>query len=162
MHQKVRRQKITGTGGAGKMIVQGARNRDSGTVAAAVIDGTDMETIQEHIYEWVEPGSALFTDEHKSYSGLEQNFALKQVNHARGEYVSGIVHTNGIENYWSLLKRGIRGTQVHVSRAHLPRYVTERTFAYNNREASDLGRMQVATAGANGRRLTWAQLTAHS
>jgi transposase-like protein len=159
MHQKVRRQKIHGTGGIDKMIVQGARNRDTGTVTAAVIDGTDTATIQEHIYEWIGTGSALFTDEHKSYGGLEQDFALKQVNHAKGEYVSGDVHTNGIENYWSLLKRSIKGTQIHVSPDHLVRYVAERTFAYNHRDADDLGRMRAAVAGTSGRRLTWAQLT---
>ena len=65
-----------------------------------------------------------------------------QVNHAKGEYVSGDVHTNGIENYWSLLKRSIKGTQIHVSPDHLDRYVTERTFAYNHRDADDLGRMR--------------------
>jgi transposase-like protein len=161
MHHKVRRHRITGTGGKDKMVVQGARNRDSGTVTATVIDGTDRATIQEHVYQWVEPGSALFTDEHNSYNGLEQDFAVKQVNHAKGEYVSGDVHTNGIENYWSLLKRSIKGTQIHVSAAHLDRYVTERTFVYNHRDAGDLGRMRAAVAGANGRRLAWARLTDH-
>jgi transposase-like protein len=162
MHHKVRRQRIHGPGGMDKMVVQGARNRDSGTVTAAVIDAMDAATIQEHIYEWVEPGSALFTDTHKSYEGLDRDFAVKQVNHSKGEYVSGIVHTNGIENFWSLLKRSLKGTQIHVDRAHLGRYVTERTFAYNHRDAGDLGRMRAAVAGAPGRRLTWAELTDHS
>jgi transposase-like protein len=116
MHRKARAQRIRGTGGMDKMTVQGARNRDSGTVTATVIAGTGSTTIQEHIYEWVEPGSALFTDEHASYKGLEEDFAIKQVNHRIGEYVSGDVHTNGIENFWSLLKRSIKGTQIHVAR----------------------------------------------
>lgn len=160
MHHTVRRQRITGTGGVDKMVVQGARNRDSGTVTAAVIDGTDRESVQENIYEWVEPGSALFTDTHKSYQGLDQDFAVKMVNHGKGEYVSGIVHTNGIENFWSLLKRGIKGTQIHVDRAHLHRYVNERTFAYNNRHVGDLGRVRSVLGNVSGR-LTWAQLTDH-
>jgi len=159
MHRKAHKQKIHGTGGIDKMIVQGARNRDTGTVTATVIDGTDTATIQEHIYEWVERGSAVFTDTHKSYDGLDADYAVKQVNHSRGEYVSGDVHTNGIENYWSLLKRSIKGTQIHVSPDHLDRYVTERTFAYNNRQSSDLDRMRAAVAGTTGRRLTWADLT---
>lgn len=162
MHHKVRRQRITGTGGIDKMIVQGARNRDSGMVTASVIDGTDTDTIQEHIYEWVETGSALFTDTHKSYEGLDACYALKQVNHSKGEYVSGIVHTNGIENFWSLLKRSIKGTQIHVHPVHLQRYVVERTFAYNQRGTDDLGRMRAAMAGAAGQRLTWATLTAQT
>ena len=150
MHRKVRKQRIHGTGGMDKMIVQGARNRDTGTVTATVIQGTATATIQEHIFQWVETGSALYTDVHKSYGGLEESFALKQVNHSTGEYVSGDVHTNGIENYWSLLKRGIKGTQIHVSASHLNRYVTERTFAYNHRKDDDLGRMR-AVAGGNQR-----------
>jgi transposase-like protein len=125
MHWKARKEKISGTGGADKMIVQGARNRDTGKVTAAVILATDAATIQEHIYEWVEPGSALFTDTHKGYIGLEACYAIKQVNHAHKQYVSGDVHTNGIENFWSLLKRSIKGTQIHVTIAHLDRYVTE-------------------------------------
>jgi transposase-like protein len=141
------------------MVVQGARNRETGTVVAKVITGTDTSTIQEQIYEWVETGSAVFTDAHKSYIGLEEDFAVKQVNHRRGEYVCGIVSTNGIENYWSLLKRSIKGTQIHVSAAHLDRYVMERTFAYKNRLGDHLARMRVAVAGTNGRRLTWSELT---
>jgi transposase-like protein len=159
MHRKVRRQKITGTGGAGKATVQGGRNRDTGRVNAQVITGLDTETIQANVYEWVEPGSALFTDEHQSYRGLEHDYAHKMINHSRGEYVSGIVHTNGIENFWSLLKRSIKGTQIHVSPNHLDRYVTERTFAYNNRGATDLGRMRAVVAGTAGRHLTWTALT---
>lgn len=158
MHHSIRKQKIHGTGGVDKMVVQGARNRDDNRVVATVIHGTDTATIQEHISEWVEPGSALFTDTHKVYDGLDACYAVKQVNHSKGEYVAGDVHTNGIENYWSLLKRSIKGSQIHVSSEHLQRYVVERTFAYNNRETDDLGRMRAATSGAAGRRLTWNEL----
>ena len=159
MHQKVRREKITGTGGVNKMIVQGARNRDTNRVDARVITGTDTATIQANIYEWVEPGSNLYTDTAAAYKGLDAHFAIKKVNHSKGEYVAGDVHTNGIENFWSLLKRSIKGTQIHVSPDHLHRYVNERTFAYNNRTTDDLGRLRVAVAAGAGRRLTWAQLT---
>jgi transposase-like protein len=159
MHRDVHARKITGTGGVDKMIVQGARNRDTGSVTAAVITGVDAATIQENIYEWVETGSAVFTDTHSGYKGLDACYAVKQVNHSKGEYVSGIVHTNGIENFWSLLKRSIKGTQIHVSPEHLQRYVTERMFTYNNRETDDLGRMRAVTAGTAGRRLTWDELT---
>jgi transposase-like protein len=160
MHHKVRKQKIHGTGGVDKLIVQGARNRGDGRVTAAVISGTDAATLQENIYKWVETGSALFTDEHRGYNGVEMIYAHKTVNHASGEYVSGDVHTNGIENYWSLLKRSIKGSQIHVSASHLHRYVNERTFAYNYRETDGLGRMQAAMSGVNGRRVTWDELTA--
>ena len=82
MHRKVRKQKIHGTGGNDKLIVQGARNRDDNRVVASVIAGTDRATLQENIYKWVETGSALFTDEHRGYNGVEMIYAHKTVNHA--------------------------------------------------------------------------------
>ena len=94
----------------------------------------------------------------RPYGGLDRDFAHKQVNHAKGEYVCGLVHANGIENFWSLLQRSIKGTQIHVAPYHLDRYVTERTFAHNHRDADDLGRMRAAMGGSAGRRLTWRQL----
>jgi len=159
MHKDAR-SKLTGTGGTDKAIVQGARHREAGQVRATVVEATDAATLQGTVRSWVEPGSAVFTDQHVSYRGLEVDYAHKTVDHSR-EYVSGIVHTNGIENFWSLLKRALKGTQTHVDRAHLDRYVTERTFSYNHRDDSDLTRLRVAIAGANGHRLTWAQLTDH-
>ena len=148
-------------GGKERMtIVQGARNRDSGTVTAAVIQGTDAASVQPNIYEWLEIGSALYTDTATTYNGLEQHFAMKQVNHKRKQYVSGDVSTNGIENFWSVLKRSIKGSQIHVDPAHLQRYVNERVFAFNHRNAGDLGRMRAALTGTAGCRLTWATLTA--
>ena len=89
----------------------------------------------------------------------EDGYDHKTVTHGRREYVSGIVHTNGIENFWALLKRSIKGTQTHVSRDHLGRYVTERQFAYNYRTATDLERMRQAMGGTAGRRITYAELT---
>jgi hypothetical protein len=83
--------------------------------------------------------SAVFTDTHKSYKGLEKNFAMKQVNHSKGEYVCGIVHTNGIENYWSLLQRSIKGTQIHISSRHLDRYATEWTSPTTTATLATLG-----------------------
>jgi hypothetical protein len=73
--------------------------------------------------------------------------------------VSGNVHTNGLENFWCLYKRAWRGNYTHNVRNHTVRYVDERTFSYNHRDSDDLGRMLLATSGANGRRLTWKQLT---
>jgi transposase-like protein len=160
MHKSARERKLSGTGGIDKTIVQGARSREVGTVRADIIPGTDRETVQSNVRGWVEPGSAVFTDEARGYVGLDDDYAHKTINHSR-EYVSGIVHTNGIENFWSLLKRSIKGTQVHVNPEHLFRYVNERTFAYNYRTDTDLARMRHAIAGIDGRRLTWAKLTDH-
>lgn len=161
MHHKVRKQRIHGTGGLDKLVVQGARNRDDGRVVAEVIPAESAPVIQRNICRWLEDGSTLYTDTHSSYNGIEtKGYALKQVNHRRGEYVAGDVHTNGIENFWSLLKRSIKGTQIHVHGAHLQRYVDERTFAYNERNADDLARMKAAMTGVSGCRITWTALTA--
>jgi transposase-like protein len=111
------------------------------------------------VRRFVEPDSTVYTDQATSYQGLDRYFAHKSVNHTR-EYVSGDVHTNTIENFWSLLKRAIKGTQIHVSGDHMNRYVIERAFAYNYRECSDLERMQKALGSVGGRRITYQMLKA--
>jgi transposase-like protein len=160
MHSDARARKIHGTGGTDKAIDQGAKCRDSGRVHATFVEGTDAATLQGNIREWVEPGSAVFTDQQRAYIGLDSDYAHKTIDHSR-EYVSGIVHTNGIENFWSLFKRAFKGAQTHADRAHLHRYVTEHTFSYNNRESTNLEGLCRAFAGTAGRRLAWAQLTDH-
>ena len=131
-----------------------------GEVRAMPVPSVTQASLEARVLQHVEKGSDVFTDELESYTGLHQNFAHKAINHSR-EYVSGSVYTNTIENFWSLLKRAIKGTQVHVDPEHLHRYVTERTFAYNYRDRTDLGRMRLALGGVSGRRLTWAELTDH-
>ena len=107
---------------------------------------------------WVERDATVYTDESRSYAGLDRYYSHKSVNHQR-EYVSGDVHTNTVENFWSLLKRAIKGTQVHVSPEHLQRYVTERLFAYNYRSDSDLARMNKALGNVGRGHLSYAVLT---
>jgi transposase-like protein len=159
MHKSTRARRIKARGNHGKTPVQGARERETGRVAAAVTPKMGKYETQINLRQWIEPGSALYTDESVLYQGvLERHYAHKAVNHSV-EYVSGDVWTNGIENFWSLLKRAIKGTQVHVDPQHLQRYVTERTFAYNARSESDLTRMRLTTQGVAGRRLTWKELT---
>jgi transposase-like protein len=157
MHKHVRAERVHSPVGH-KTPVQGAKNRDTGTIKAEVAHAGQFKS---NVAKWVEPGSNVFTDEAKAYSRLAEDFgfAHKAIVHSN-EYVSGIVHTNGVENFWSLLKRSIKGTQVHVSPDHLNRYVIERTFAFNYRTTNDLGRMGVAARGADGRRITWKRLTA--
>lgn len=157
MHKSSRKY-LTGRGGVDKAVVQGAVQR-GGDVKAAVLPDLAYGRLQGNVHHWVEPGSTVYTDEARAYLGLDGPFAHKSVNH-RNEYVSGDVHTNTVENFWSLLKRALKGTQVHVEERHLHRYVNERSFAYNYRTASDLERMRTATARVAGRRLTWADLTA--
>ncbi len=158
MHKAERARKITGTGGKDKAIVVGTKER-GGEVRAAVVPSTKRGTLQNHVRENVEPGAAVYSDALRSYTGLDADYAHKVVDHAV-EYVCGRVHTNGIENFWSLLKRGLHGTYVSVEPYHLFRYLDERTFTFNKRELSDLGRFSLVLHCVAGRRLTWNQLTA--
>lgn len=153
MHKHIRERRVSGPTGH-KTPVQGIRDRDHGTIRAAVVKGT----MREHIEEWVEPGANIYTDEAKYHQRLSDHYSHKFVTHAN-EYVSGVVHTNGVENFWSLLKRAIKGTQVHVSPEHLDRYVAERVFAYNHRATDDLGRLRLATTNVGNGHLTYAALT---
>jgi hypothetical protein len=102
-------------------------------------------------------GTALYTDALKSYEGLTE-FEHQVVDHAV-EYVNGKIHTNGLENFWSLLKRGINGTYVSVEPFHLFRYLDEQAYRFNNRKMNDAERFDLAVKGMVGKRLTFDQLT---
>src|SRR6202034_1794762 len=116
---------------------------------------------QKNVFEYVIKGSEVFTDALPSYRGLKAEFDHAVVDHAE-TYVDGKVHTNGLENFWCLLKRTIKGTYVSVEPFHLFRYLDEQAFRFNERKdkEGDKGRFQKAIAGIIGRRLTWAKLTA--
>jgi transposase-like protein len=156
MH-KSKRKKL-GTGGVGKTPVMGLLQR-KGRVVAKVVQDVQKETLHAEINKHVEPGSNVFTDKWVAYRGLNRNFHHKTIDHARA-YVRGQVHTNSIENFWSLLKRAIKGTYVHVNPEHLHRYVDEQAYRFNEREGSDSDRFVRATQSVSGRRLTYRQLTA--
>jgi len=127
-----------GTGGTGKSIVVGAVQR-KGNVVARVIDSTDTETLNSFVNETVSHRVSLVsTDDHKGYRYLDKNFPHGMVHHGEGEYVHGNIHTQTIEGFWSLVKRGIIGTFHKVSRKYLPLYVNEFEFRYNNRENADI------------------------
>jgi ISXO2-like transposase domain len=107
----------------------------------------------------VEAGAALYTDALLSYEGLATEYAHQVIDHAV-KYVDGRIHTNGLENFWSLLKRSIGGTYVSVEPFHLFRYLDEQAFRYNNRkEMNDADRFQSVMGNVAGRRLTWNELT---
>ena len=156
MHSAKRAKKITGTGGKDKTAVMGILER-GGKVRTKVVDNTKKKTLQSEIREHVLAGSALFTDALKSYEGLDE-FQHEVVDHAV-EYVRGEVHTNGMENFWSLLKRGINGTYVSVEPFHLFRYLDEQAFRFNNRHMDDGDRLDIAVRHIVGKRLTWDRLT---
>ena len=158
MHVSARKRRITGTGGKDKTAVLGMLERN-GKVRTTVLENRRKNTIQPEIREHVEAGAALYSDELLSYEGLASDYAHQVINHAV-EYARGNIHTNGMENYWALLKRGLNGTYVSVEPFHLFRYLAEQAFRFNNREAEggDFERFSLAMAQAVGRRLTYNEL----
>lgn len=158
MHLSARQRRITGTGGKDKVAVMGMLER-GGEVRCSVISSRRKHVIQGEIRKHVTAGAALYTDFLLSYQGLASEYAHRVVDHAV-EYVNGKVHTNGLENFWSLLKRGINGTYVSVEPFHLFRYLDEQTFRYNNRlNMNDAARFSVALSQVAGKRLTYAEVT---
>jgi len=157
MHKHKRAEKITGRGGKDKTIVLGALER-GGKVRASVVQDRTRKTLDTYVRDNVEEGSAVYTDALLSYAALGGAYEHETVNHAE-EYVRDQVYTNGIENFWSLLKRGLNGTYISVEPYHLFRYLDERMYAFNNREASDLARFAGVLSAVSGRRLTWVEVT---
>jgi len=158
MHVAQRRRRITGTGTKDKTAVMGILER-GGKIRTSVVANRKKKTLQAEINKHVEAGSALYTDFLLSYEGLEGRYAHQVVDHAV-EYVNGMAHTNGLENYWSLLKRCISGTYVSVEPFHLFRYLDEQAYRYNNRkDMSDFDRFKLAASQMVGKRLTWNEAT---
>ena len=161
MHVHKRKEKITARGPSGKTVVLGMLERkgdkDHSTVVARVIEGRKKGHLQPKVTESVEEGSTVYTDELASYEGLDKEFEHKVINHAE-TYVRGKVHTNGMENFWSLLKRSINGTYVSVEPFHLFRYIDEQAFRFNTRTQTDGERFQTLLGMLTGRRLTYTEL----
>ena len=157
MHVSKRERRITGTGGKDKTAVMGLLER-GGKVRTAVVPNRKRAALQTEVRKHVEAGAALYTDALPSYSGLAQDYAHQVVDHAV-EYVNGRIHTNGLENFWSLLKRGINGTYVSVEPFHLFRYLDEQSFRFNNRKTTDAKRFSMAGMGLVGKRVTYKELT---
>jgi transposase-like protein len=158
MHISVKARRITGTGTKDKVAVMGILER-GGKVKTIVVPSRKKSALQSEIKQHVEAGAALYTDALLSYDGLASEYAHKVVDHAV-EYVKGQVHTNGLENYWSLLKRGISGTYVSVEPFHLFRYLDEQSFRYNNRLGmGDADHFSLALSQVTGKRLTYAEVT---
>jgi transposase-like protein len=157
MHGDVKARKIQGRRGPeGKAIVAAVLER-GGKVRAKVVDKRRKSQLHALVNENVEPGSALYSDALKSYDGLSKQFEHQVIDHAIA-YVDGQVHTNGMENFWSLLKRGIRGTYVSVEPYHLFRYVDEQAFRFNNRKLTDAERFDSVMSQIVGKRLTYEEL----
>ena len=150
-----------GRGTEGKQAVLGMRERGGKTVAKPVA-GTDRLTLWTEIQKTAAPGSTLYTDDHRSYLGLERKqYSHESVNHSANEYVKGMAHTNGIESVWAVLKRSLIGTYHHVSLKHLPRYLNEVTFRLNDGHVENMlmDRIGSLCRLSLGSRLPYATLT---
>ena len=147
MHVSERKRRITGTGTKDKTAVMGILER-GGKIRTTVVPNRKKAALQGEVRKHVEAGSALYSDALLSYEGLATDYAHQVVDHAV-QYVDGRVHTNGLENFWSLLKRGISGTYVSVEPFHLFRYLDEQSFRYNNRkDLNDSQRFELAMGQA--------------
>jgi transposase-like protein len=160
MHAAKHDKEIKGRGAVGKAAVLGFLRR-GGEVRTEVVPNRRKHTLETMVREHVAPNAIVYTDALPSYEDLDNEYIHQVVDHAV-EYVRGRVHTNGLENFWSLLKRSIKGTYVSVEPFHLEGYLDEQTFRYNNRdneEIGDPGRFRAALSQIVGKRLTYDELT---
>lgn len=155
---KHRRKRLNaGRGAVGKATIIGAKKRN-GKIKADVIEKTDAATLQGFVSANVEPGSTVFTDEHGGYKSLSRDYSHQSVKHSVGEYVNGMAHTNGIESFWAMLKRGYKGTYHKMSVKHIARYVAEFAGRHNVRDLDTLVQMAALARGFDGRRLRYSDL----
>ena len=146
-----------GRGPVGKTAVVGAKDRATKRVAAKVVERTDRETLQGFVREHTAQGAKVYTDDASAYDGLENHESVK---HSVGEYVNGMAHTNGVESFWSMLKRAHKGVYHKLSAKHLQRYVSEFAGRQNIREMDTIRQMEHVAAAMVGRRLMYKDLTA--
>ena len=164
MHIRKRAERYKNGGPTDKPAVMGILERKTRQVRTKLIPNVRRDVLQAEILNHVAPGSFVFTDAHSGYRKLKElDFVHETVSHMN-EYVRGSVHTNGIENFWSLLKRTLNGTYVAVEPFHLSKYADEQAFRYNNRTTkdnplTDADRFMLAVSQTSGKRLTYAELT---
>ena len=155
VHKKLK----AGRGAVGKTAVAGAKDRATGTVNARVVPSVGADTLQPFVVERTEPGAEVFTDDHGAYRGIP-GVKHRTVRHSVGEYVDGQAHTNGVESFWSMLKRGYHGTYHHVSAKHLQRYVDEFAGRHNIRGLDTLNQMAHVVICMSGKQLRYKDLVA--
>ena len=155
-----KRKALSGRGAVGKTAVVGARDRETGGIWAEVVPCTDKATLQGFVRDIAEPGVMIYTDEAAAYKGLAPAFGHEAVNHGAKEFVRGMASTNGLESFWSMLKRAHAGTFHKISPKHLDRYVTEFSGRHNLREADTIDIIGAFAEGAIGKRLRYEDLIA--
>ncbi len=154
------RKAMKGRGPVGKSVVVGLKDRGSQSVRAKVVDDTTAQTLQGFVRENTETGAMVYTDEAGGYRGLSGDFGHEAVNHGVGEHVRGMAHTNGIESFWSMLKRAHKGVYHKISAKHLDRHVHEFAGRHNVRELDTIEQMGAAVAGMVGKGLMYQDLIA--
>ena len=151
-----RRKRFHGRGAQGKAIIVGAKDRPTKRVSAKVVPNTRKPVLHDFIEKRVDESAQVYTDEHQSYQGIPRKH--DSVVHSVGEYVRGQAHTNGMESFWGLMKRGYHGTFHKMSHKHLDRYVNEFAGRNNIRDLDTVKQMEVLSAGMVGKRLTYEKL----
>ena len=149
-----------GRGVVGKAVIAGAKDRKTKQVRANVIPRPDKLNLSAFVSLSVKSGATLYTDENRAYHALRGRYGHETVNHGAGEYVSEEVHTNGLESFWSMFKRGFHGTYHKMSDKHLQRYVVEFMARHNVRSLDTMTQMETVVQGIEGKRLRYADLIA--
>ena len=144
-----------GRGPSSKTAVAGIKDRKTGEIRAKVVDRTDGATLKGFVNEHIEKGATVFTDDAKAYKGLENHESVK---HSVSEYVNGQAHTNGVESFWALLKRGYHGTYHKMSPKHLDRYISEFAGRHNVRPCDTIEQLERMAVGMDGKRLRYKDL----
>ena len=155
-----KRKELTGRGAVGKAAVVGVKDRETNRVAARHVESTDAAHLAGHVADHTWAGSTVYTDESATYNVLDFHFQHEAVNHSVGEYVREQAHCNGMESFWSMLKRGYQGTYHKMSPKHLDRYVNEFSGRHNVREADTIDQMTGIVAGMASKRLRYRDLIA--
>ena len=157
---KAKRRKMKGRGAVGKTAVVGTKDRATNRVSARTTESTDASALSGFVAERTQPGAKVFTDESKAYSPLGADFNHEVVNHSADEYVRGNVHTQGIESFWAMLKRGHKGVYHQMSPKHLDRYVAEFAGRHNVRDDDTIDQMTNLVAAMTGKKLMYKDLVA--
>lgn len=155
-----RRKELTGRGAVGKTAVVGTKDRETNQVAAQTVARTDAPHLAGFVATKARDGATVYTDDAAAYNALDPWYDHKSVNHSANEYVRGAAHTNGMESFWSMLKRGYQGTFHHFSPKHTDRYVAEFAGRHNMRDADTADQMGIVAADMVGKRLRYRDLVA--
>ena len=154
-----KRKTLTGRGSVGKTAVVGIKDRATNEVRAEVVDSTDTETLQDFVTDRTLKDATVYTDEAAAYRGMKDR-KHEAVKHSVSEYVNGMAHTNGMESFWSMLKRGYVGVYHQMSAKHLDKYVSEFTHRHNIRERDTIDQMRDIVQKMDGKRLMYQDLVA--